>query len=50
VAAGLGHDGDQALPHLIGEVLQLLAGQLLDVVRTVDRLEQRHGQFGLVTM
>ena len=47
VAAGLRDDIDQPLPDLVGQLLQLLRRQGLDVLGIVDRLEN---QFGLVTM
>ncbi len=42
VPAGLGHHVDQALAHLVGEGLQLLAREVPQVVGSVDAIEQRH--------
>ncbi len=47
MAAGLGDHVDQTLPHLVGERLQLLGRQCLDVFGTVNRFEN---QLDLVTM
>src|SRR6266511_1516493 len=47
VATRLGDDIDEALGHFIGQRLQLLRRQRLDVRGTVDRFEN---QLGLVTM
>src|SRR4051812_40429555 len=47
VAAGLRHDVDQLLVDLVRELLQLLRLERLNVLGTLDRIEN---QFGLVTM
>jgi len=47
VATRLGTTSIEALPHFIGQLLQLLRRQRLDVRGTVDRFEN---QLGLVTI
>ena len=49
VAAGLGDDVDEPLPHFGSEHGELLRGEPLDVFGTADGIEQGH-QFGRVTM